>query len=116
MSQHQCEVATWVAMARLGLMSRHHFNVATWAAVWAGETMSRHRFGCRDMILAALMSRHRSEVATWGRLSDAVQCFVHCLGNCSWTLFMNTVHRDLLKKKYIYIKTLKIFLCMIYCM
>ena len=29
------------------------------------------------------------------------QCTVcsHCLGNCSWTLFMNTVHRDLLKKK-----------------
>ena len=29
-----------------------------------------------------------------------IQCTVcsHCLGNCSWTLFMNTVHRD--KKKY----------------
>ena len=28
-----------------------------------------------------------------------IQCTVcsHCLGNCSWTLFMNTVHRE--KKK-----------------
>ena len=44
---------------------------------------------------------------------------VHCLqslfwGNCSWTLFMNTVHRDLLKKKKKKsTKLLKIFLCMI---
>ena len=29
------------------------------------------------------------------------QCTVcsHCLGNCSWTLFMNAVYKDLLKKK-----------------
>ena len=41
-----------------------------------------------------------------------IQCTVcrHCLGNCSWTLFMNTVHRDKKKKST---KFLKIFLCMI---
>ena len=59
------------------------------------------------MILAALMSRHQSEVATWGRLVQysALLCTVQGTvqgtvgGYCSWTLFMNTVHRDLPKKK-----------------
>ena len=40
------------------------------------------------------------------------QCTVcsHCLGNCSWTLFMNTVHRDLQKKKKKKYKIFKNFL------
>ena len=67
MSRHELDVATWAAVAGLGLMSRHHFDVATWAAVWAEKRgrdtnlMSRHG-------VVWVVSRHRFDVATWFRL------------------------------------------------
>ena len=75
------EVATWIDVATwpvdLGVATSS--EVATWLVQPGGGS---------DVATS-------SEVATWGRLPGAV----HCLGHCSWTLFMNTVHRVSKKKK-----------------
>ena len=63
MSRHELDVATWVAVARLGLRSQHHFDIATQTAVWAEKR-------CRDTDLMSrhgvvwVVSRHRFDVAT----------------------------------------------------
>ena len=64
-------------------MSRHQCDVTTWGSLgW-----------CRDLVL---VSRHGA-----GCLCSAlfVHCSGHCLGNCSWTLFIGIYKKKKKKKK-----------------
>ena len=136
MSRHQCNVATWKRCRDLGGLTGQGREVATCAHDLGAMRATCARY-VRD--LRWLRARHaRDQLAvraaaptTWALSAQCArdlgsgcahcapnpvltQCTVcsHCLGNCSWTLFMNTVHRDLQKKKRIQ-SFLKIFLCMI---
>ena len=63
----------------LNLGSRHHFEVVTWLVQLGGGTKSRPRFEVATWV-------GQCEVATW-------TLFRSLFGHCSWTLFMNTIHR-----------------------
>ena len=83
MSRHRLvvqEVATWIDVAtwpvELGVATS--IEVATWLVQSGGGSDVATSF----------------EVATWGRLPALFgHCSGHCLDHCSWTLFMNIVHR-----------------------
>ena len=92
--------------------AQHACDLRWLRARHAGDKLALRTSAPMTWALRAQCARDLGSGCAHSALNQAlIQCTVcsHCLGNCSWTLFMNTVHR----KKNKSTKFLKIFLCMI---
>ena len=121
MSRHQCDVATWDGLQEVATWKRCR-DLGGLAGQGREVATCAHNLGT----MRATCTRHaRDQLAvrtaaptTWALCAQCardlgfgcahsapnpvlVQCTIcsHCLGNCSWTLFMNTFHMDKRKKR-----------------